>query len=222
MQEGNSDVLYDLLLPAVQQKDAIEAQAAEDAITALKGKRDDAPGGSASVAKVDAKDEPPKKRKAPTHRKPAAAAKKDAPKKKTTPTDETKKKSRRPLTGAAAMSAKKKHSAPSSPQQSSDADEPTGGRHPPGFSMVKAERDRIDRALTALRRRVATKAEKDKQKGKKPTTTVCSILNAALIKFYTKTRKDFETEFNDYLETDDENASTGSDGQGKKGPMSPK
>jgi hypothetical protein len=65
--------------------------------------------------------------------------------------------------------------------------------------MVKAERDRIDRALTALRRKMATRAEKDKEKGKKYTNTVCSILSATLIKFYTRTRAAFDDEFSEYL-----------------------
>jgi outer membrane biosynthesis protein TonB len=136
-----------------------------------------------------------------------APKKKAAPKKKKAEADESKKdakKKKRPLTGAAAASsAKKKQNSDSSAAATTVTTPISSGstdRHPPGFSMVKAERDRIDRALTALKRRVATRADKDKLKGKKTTTTVCSILNASLIKFYSRIRTDFETEFNEYLE----------------------
>lgn len=193
---SGGEVLYDMLFTE-QQKAEIEKRAAKDADQAM----------PPVVAATPVEPAPkPKKKAAPKKKKavadePVVDEKPASPKKKKTAADETKKDAaKKPLTGAAAQAAAKKKAG-----AKADGDKPAGPvpeRHAPGFSMIKAERDRIDRALTALKRRVASKAEKDLSKGKKPVTTVCRILNVSLIKFYSKIREDFQAEFSEYLEAE--------------------
>ena len=83
----------------------------------------------------------------------------------------------------------------SSSSDSSDSDEPT--RRAPGYSLLRMERDRIDRALQSLRRKAEHRLAA--AGGKRPTTTVCSILNDALVEFYVDEKTKFETKFGRYL-----------------------
>lgn len=78
---------------------------------------------------------------------------------------------------------------------SSLAAEPT--RHAPGYSLLRVERDRIDRALLSLRRKADNRMSASG--GKKVQTTVCSILNDALIEFFTDEKNRFEAKFGRYL-----------------------
>ena len=193
---SSSDVLYDFIQPAAPatttvQKDTIADRAAKDAEVVVK------------IPPTTEK-KAPKKSSSEKEKKPAATKPKA---KKAVDTDVTKKEkkaAKRPLTGAAAASSAKKkkqsETAGGETKQSTSSSE----RRPSGYTTAKAERDRILRALSALKKRVAHKIEKDKQKGKKSTTSVCSILNNALIKFYTTLLGQFEEEFKEYLEGGDD------------------
>jgi outer membrane biosynthesis protein TonB len=68
-------------------------------------------------------------------------------------------------------------------------------RHCPGYSMLRVERDKLERSRVALVRRNETRAAQGK-----PAPTVCSILNDRLIEFYTDMSTQFNTRFGKYLQ----------------------
>lgn len=84
--------------------------------------------------------------------------------------------------------------------EDSSPEEPV--RHPPGYSLLKAERDRIERALIALQRKAS--ARQSATGSKRPPTTVCSILTHDLIEFLKDERRKFNERFGRYLAEDDD------------------
>lgn len=68
-------------------------------------------------------------------------------------------------------------------------------RHCPGYSMLRVERDKLERSRLALVRRNETRAAQGK-----PAPTVCSILNDSLIEFYANISAQFNTRFGKYLQ----------------------
>jgi hypothetical protein len=71
---------------------------------------------------------------------------------------------------------------------------PSGAkRHAPGYSLLRVERDRMDRAIASLHH----KAESGKS-----TTSVCGILTSSLIEFYDDERRRFANKFGRYLKED--------------------
>lgn len=69
-------------------------------------------------------------------------------------------------------------------------------RHCPGYSMLRVERDKIDRSRLALLRKNEARAAQGK-----PAPTVCSILNDRLIEFYTDVAGQFDSRFGKYLKS---------------------
>lgn len=67
-------------------------------------------------------------------------------------------------------------------------------RHCPGYSMLRVERDKIERSRQALIRKNETRASQGK-----PAPTVCSILNDTLIEFYSDVSTQFDARFGKYL-----------------------
>jgi hypothetical protein len=98
-----------------------------------------------------------------------------------------------------------KKAPPKKPVEDADEDadespEPSQIRHSPGYSLLRVERDRIERALVSLRNKNEHRATNTASNGKRPTTTVCSILNDALIEFYEEVQGKFMARFKRYLE----------------------
>ncbi len=68
-------------------------------------------------------------------------------------------------------------------------------RHSPGYSMLKVERDKIERSMQTLMRKNETRIEQGK-----PTPTVCSILNDRLVEFYGEMADHFDRCFGKYIQ----------------------
>ena len=132
-------------------------------------------------------EEPKKKRRAPKapakrEKKPAASATKKKDHHHASSGSQTKTKKAAP---------KKTTKPPAKKETTSSSD----GRHPPGYSMLKTESDKLDRILAGLLRkkdnRVATG---------KPVPSVCGMFNDQLLKFFKHVRSDFDQEFEDYMD----------------------
>jgi hypothetical protein len=67
-------------------------------------------------------------------------------------------------------------------------------RHSPGYSMLRVERDKIERSRLALVKKNETRAAQGK-----PAPTVCSILVDSLIDFYNEVQALYDTKFGKYL-----------------------
>ena len=75
------------------------------------------------------------------------------------------------------------------------SDKPVGdGRHPPGYSMLKTESDKIDRILAGLMRK-----KENRRASGKPVPSVCGMFNDSLLKFFKHVRSDFDDEFEEYM-----------------------
>ena len=68
------------------------------------------------------------------------------------------------------------------------------GRHPPGFSMLKTESDKIDRIIAAL-----TRKKENRIASGKPVPSVCGMFNDHLLKFFKGVRHNFDDEFDEYM-----------------------
>lgn len=151
-------------------------------------------------------EEPDEEIEEPAKKKPKAPPKKTPPPKKPKKPvpppsddgdDEEEDLDEKPAKKKAPVAAKKPKAKPK-PKDKDEDGETT--RHSPGYSLLRVERDRIDRALVSLRAKNEHRVANSSAAGKKPPTTVCSILNDALIEFYEETQGKFMARFGRYLE----------------------
>ena len=68
------------------------------------------------------------------------------------------------------------------------------GRHPPGYTMLKSESDKIDRTIATLIKKKESRAASGR-----PFPSVCGMFNDNLLKFFKGVRRDFDSEFDEYM-----------------------